>query len=150
MTDNVPAPPSIGDQRLAQLFHQAYDRLRTKIYGQARDAGFADLRPAHSSLLRNIDPAGSRVVDLAERAGMTKQSMAYLTDSLAKLGYVTVAPDPDDGRAKRVLLTERGKAAVDTLARLSREAEAELTITLGEAEMRRLYDAMRRLVATLG
>ena len=32
-----------GDgQRLAQLFHLAYDRLRTRIYGQARDAGFAD------------------------------------------------------------------------------------------------------------
>lgn len=149
MTENLPPPRSGDGQRLAQLFHLAYDRLRTRIYGQARDAGFADLRPAHSSLLRNIDPAGSRVVDLAERAGMTKQSMAYLTDSLAKLGYVAVGPDPDDGRAKRVVLTERGKAAVDTLARLSREAEAELTKTLGETEMMRLHAAMRQLVAAL-
>ena len=138
MTDNLPPPPSGDGQRLAQLFHLAYDRLRTRIY-----------RPAHSSLLRNIDPAGSRVVDLAERAGMTKQSMAYLTDSLAKLGYVAVGPDPDDGRAKRVALTERGKAAVDTLARLSREAEAELAITLGETEMTRLHTTMRQLVAAL-
>ena len=109
MTDNLPPPPSGDGQRLAQLFHLAYDRLRTRIYGQARDAGFADLRPAHSSLLRNIDPAGSRVVDLAERAGMTKQSMA----------------------------------------RLSREAEAELAITLGETEMTRLHTTMRQLVAAL-
>ncbi len=46
MTDNLPPPPSGDGQRLAQLFHLAYDRLRTRIYGQARDAGFADLRPA--------------------------------------------------------------------------------------------------------
>lgn len=141
--------PPLYDYRLAQLFHRAYDRLRTHVYAAAREEGFADIRPAHSSLLRNIDPAGSRVIDLADRAGMTKQSMAYLTESLRKLGYVTIEPDPDDGRAKRVVLTDRGQAAVSTLARLSREAEDELTGALGKDEVANLYDVMRRLLAAL-
>lgn len=138
---------SHGDERLAQLFHRAYDRLRERVYGEVREQGFADLRPAHSSLLRNIDPAGSRVVDLADRAGMTKQSMAYLTGSLAKLGYVVVGPDPDDGRAKRVILTERGENAVATLARLSRQAEADLARVLSQEEVTALYGLMRRLLS---
>lgn len=143
------ASPPVDDQRLAQLFHRAYELLRTRIYAAAREEGFADLRPAHSSLLRNIDPAGSRVIDLADRAGMTKQSMAYLTESLRKLGYVTVGPDPNDGRAKRVTLTGRGVDAVDTLARLSRAAEAELSRALGKGEVAALYDIMRKLLAAL-
>lgn len=142
-------PPQPGDERLAQLFHAAYERMRTRIYDQARDQGFADLRPAHSAVLRNIDVAGSRVVDLAERAGMTKQSMAYLTDSLEKLGYVAIAPDPDDRRAKRVTLTARGEAAVGTLARLSREAEADLGRHLGKQDLAGLYGAMRRVLDVL-
>lgn len=141
--------PPFDDYRLAQLFHRAYDRLRTRVYAAAREEGFADIRPAHSSVLRNIDPAGSRVIDLADRAGMTKQSMAYLTESLRKLGYVTIGSDPDDGRAKRVVLTDRGQAAVSTLARLSREAEDELTRALGKDEIANLYDVMRRLLAVL-
>ncbi len=140
---------SYREERLAQLFHRAYDRLRARIYAQAREKGFADLRPAHSSLLRNIDPDGSRVVDLADRAGMTKQSMAYLTDSLKKLGYVAVGPDPLDGRAKLVTLTDRGEQAVETLAHLSRKAEADLARHLGKAEISSLHDIMRRLLAAL-
>jgi DNA-binding MarR family transcriptional regulator len=138
-----------GGERLAQLFHRAYDRLRTRIYREAREQGFADLRPAHSSLLRNIEAQGSRVVDLAERAGMTKQSMAYLTDSLAKLGYVEIGPDPDDGRAKRVLLTDRGTLAVATLARLSSAAEGDLARALGASEVQALHESMHRVLAAL-
>ena len=37
--------------------------------------------------------------ELAERAHLTKQSMAYLVEALAQSGYVTIAPDPEDGRA---------------------------------------------------
>jgi len=140
---------SPADERLAQLFRRAYDRMRTRIYAEARELGFVDLRPAHSSLLRNIDPDGSRVIDLAERAGMTKQSMAYLTESLKKLGYVAVGPDPLDGRAKRVTLTSRGEKAVATLARLSRQTEADLADVLGAAEVSRLFDIMRRLLAAI-
>jgi hypothetical protein len=42
------------------------------------EAGFPDIRPAHSNLFRNMTEGGSRVSELAERAQMTKQSMGYL------------------------------------------------------------------------
>lgn len=140
---------SPAEERLAQLFRRAYDRMRTRVYREAREQGFADLRPAHSSLLRNIDPEGSRVVDLADRAGMTKQSMAYLTERLAKLGYVEIGPDPDDGRAKRVALTQRGRSAVTILANLSLQIEADLARTLGDEELAHLHHIMRRVLGTL-
>ncbi|MBU0556015.1 MAG: winged helix DNA-binding protein [Alphaproteobacteria bacterium] len=137
------------DERLAQLFSAAYEQMRERIYARARDCGFADLRPAHSSVLRHIDAEGSRVVTLAERAGMTKQSMGYLTDSLARLGYVAMSPDPSDGRAKLVRLTERGQEAVATLTRLSLEAEAELRDALGAERLAALRAAMNEVLAVL-
>lgn len=128
--NNIPA-----DHRIARLCRSLYEGLRDHVYAEAAAQGFPDLRPAHSAVLRHIDPAGSRVVQLAERAGMTKQSMAYLTDSLTKLGYVAIGPDPDDRRAKRVALTTRGRGAVALLERLSWDAEAKISARLSPARL---------------
>jgi DNA-binding MarR family transcriptional regulator len=108
-------------------------------------AGFADIRPAHSSLFRNLAEGGSRISELAARAQMTKQSMGYLAESLAAAGYVTLEPDPADRRAKRVRLSGKGRAAFEALVQLSAEAEAEFAGLIGEANMAQL----RRLLEGL-
>ena len=43
-------------------------------------------------------PGGDRLTDLAQRAGMTKQSMAQLVDQCEAWGLVTRGPDPHDAR----------------------------------------------------
>lgn len=129
---------------LGSLLRRPYERLQARVYARLAERGFADVRPAHSSLFRYILPAGSRVSDLAERAGMTKQSMAYLAQSLVDLGYAAITPDPQDGRAKLVRLTPRGEAVWQTLVDLSAEAEAEAARALGPA---RLDDLRKGLIA---
>jgi DNA-binding MarR family transcriptional regulator len=140
---------SPNQERLAQLFSAAYERLRVRVYSQARQCGFADLRPAHSSVFRNLRPEGSRVVDLAERAGMAKQSMAYLTQNLVDLGYLTIGPDKSDGRAKLVRLTARGEQAVSTLTRLSLEVEEDMRRAIGTERFANLHATMVEIVAAL-
>lgn len=136
-------------ERIAQLCHAIYENMRERVYAGAARRGFEDLRPAHSGVLRHIDVTGSRVVDLADRAGMTKQSMAYLTEGLAGLDYVEIIPDPDDGRAKRVLLTRRGRDAVATLTKLSLEAEAAIAEKIGRKRIEELRDGLREVNTAL-
>jgi hypothetical protein len=97
------------------------------------DAGFPDLRPAHSSLLRNMSEGGSRITELAAAAA----------------GYVTLEPDPTNGRAKRVQLTDKGRAAGDTLFRLRAEVEHEFAALIGDEEMARLRGLLERLTDRL-
>lgn len=141
-------PPPEGE-RIAQLCRAIYENMRERVYAGAARRGFDDLRPAHSGVLRHIDAAGSRVVDLADRAGMTKQSMAYLTEGLAALDYIETVPDPDDGRAKRVLLTRRGRDAVATLTTLSLEAESAIAEKIGRKRIEELRDDLREVNAAL-
>ena len=61
-------------------------------------------------VLQYLDDAGTRVSVLAERAQITKQSMAELVAHLERHGYVERVPDPADGRAKLVRATDRGRA----------------------------------------
>ena len=134
---------------LGGLLRRVDEALRASVYARMAEAGFPDIRPAHSSLLRNIAEAGSRVSDLAQRAQMTKQSMGYLADSLEAAGFVTQAPDPTDGRAKRVRLTAKGRAASEAMVKLSAETEAEFAQLIGQAQMIRLRRLLEQLADRL-
>jgi DNA-binding MarR family transcriptional regulator len=82
---------------------------------------------------------------LAERAQMTKQSMAELVGHLEAHGYVERVPDPTDRRAKLVRSTARGRESFPIALAAIAEMEVRWTERLGEARMREL----RALLAEL-
>ncbi|MGD9943187.1 MAG: MarR family winged helix-turn-helix transcriptional regulator [Burkholderiaceae bacterium] len=135
---------------LGFLLRAAYERLADHVYGQLSGAGFPEVRVSHSSVFRHIRPGGSRVTDLAERAGMAKQSMGYLVDHLVAHGYAELVPDPSDGRARLVKLSRRGNKLLDTLVRLSAESEAELGRVIGEPNLGVLRAGLERFVLGAG
>ncbi|WP_426954855.1 MarR family winged helix-turn-helix transcriptional regulator [Muricoccus radiodurans] len=140
---------SATERTLGYLLRRPYETLQAQVYGQLAGRGFPDIRPAHSAVFRFIAPAGSRVSELAERAQMTKQSMSYLVEALAGGGYVTVGPDPEDGRAKRVRLTARGRAVSEALVALSRKVEAGFAARLPPGRMAALRDLLGELTEAL-
>ena len=141
-------PKSITDERrtLGALLRRPFEALVREVYDRLAEEGFEDLRPAHGAVFRHILPEGSRTTELAAQAGITKQSMGYLVDDLASLGYAELGPDPQDGRAKRVRLTPRGEEAQEAAARFSAELEESWAQSLGPRE----WAAMRRTLARLG
>ena len=145
------ANPTDAQRTLGALLRAPYDDLSRRLYDELAGRGFPELRLAHSPVFRHILPAGSRASDLAERASLTKQSMAYLVDSLARDGYVELVPDPSDGRAKLVKLTARGVRAQRVALELSRQLEVDYARRLGGDKLRQLralleelYDLIRR------
>ena len=65
---------------------------------------------AHVHITRHLSPGGDRLTELAERAGMTKQSMAALVAQCEAWGLVQREADPHDARARRVCFTPLGLA----------------------------------------
>lgn len=124
------APPR-QQVTLGHLLRELYDALQRDVYAAVAADGHPLVRDVHSPLLRNLSPGGVRVSDVARRCGYAKQSIAYVVDDLVKLGYVAIAPDPDDGRAKRVRLTARGEDLVACLLKHSRAAERSLAARIG-------------------
>ena len=137
--------PTDAERTLGALLRAPYEALSRRLYGELAERGFPDLRVSHSPVFRYILPGGSRASALAERAQMTKQSMAYLVESLQATGYVEIVADPTDRRAKLVRLTAKGARAQRTALQLSRELETEFGGRLGAAKARQL----RRLLEEL-
>lgn len=145
MDENI----SAAQRTLGFLLRLPYETLLERVYGALAARGFPDIRPAHNAVFRYIARSGSRVSDLAERAHLTKQSMAYLVEALACGGYVTVAPDQADGRAKLVCLTARGREVSEALVALSREVEDDFAARLAPDRMATLRGLLSELTDVL-
>lgn len=113
------------------------------IHSVVRRSGFPEIRLAHLTLIRNMDPAGLRLTVLAERAGMTKQAMGELVDQCAEMGLVARIPDPTDGRARRIVFTARGRKLLETTMTGIAEAESAMSAVIGPRAMRDVAAALR-------
>ncbi|SPE58162.1 homoprotocatechuate degradation operon regulator, HpaR [Streptomyces netropsis] len=91
--------------------------------GEMARAVHPDLEAAAYGLLVRLEDAGTqRATDLAAYFGVGKATMSRQLRALADLGLVTRAPDPADGRASLVQLTEEGRARF-TRVRNARRAQ---------------------------
>lgn len=87
---------------------------------------------AHIHITRHLSLAGDRLVDLAARAGMSKQAMAQLVDQCEAWNLVTRERDPRDARARIVRFTETGLLWLQAFERAVSQAEAEFRAEVGE------------------
>jgi len=111
-------------------------------------AGFHDHRVVHHAVMAHVTYEGIRLTELAARAGVTKQAMSELVRDLVRLGYLETSPDPDDGRAKLITLTKRGRAAVDAAMSAFETMDDELAAQLGPGVLRSLRRNLLRLLET--
>lgn len=135
---------------LGHLLRIPFQALIGTILERLAEEGFDDVRAAHLPVFQHIRRGGSRLSELARLAQMTPQSMGYLVDSLSRLGYVERRPDPDDARAVRVCLTERGWAEVAAARAAIDALEAEWTALLGEGRYGALLETLTELTEALG
>jgi len=132
-----------------RLLVEGSHALEGRLYEGLRAAGYGDVRPAHYAVFRYLEEGGSRVTELAEAAGMTKQSMGELVAYLEVRGYVRRRPDPKDGRARIVSPTESGRRGIEAAAGRLAEIEADLAERMGEEELERLSSLLGDLSALL-
>src|SRR3954447_1581565 len=132
---------------LPALLNECKERAVEELHRRLADEGHGDIRPGHGCVFRFIDPEqGSRLTDLAERSGLTKQAVGEVVADLEELGYLERAPDPSDGRAKIVRLTDRGIAGVQTAERLFADIERRWGEQVGARNMASLRQTLESVI----
>ena len=94
-------------------------------------AARAQVSAAHIHITRHLAREGSRLTELAERAGMTKQAMGDLVTQCEAWGLVTREPDPRDARARLVCFTVTGLAWLQAFHDAVSQAEKEFRAEVG-------------------
>ena len=126
-----PRLPAASEMLIGALLRVPAQAIHRWIIRALNTAGFDDLRTPHMAVLQFPGPDGVRPTVLAERAGMSKQAMNQLLRSLETLGYLARSSGPDEGRARIVRLTKRGRAAYMKIHDILRTIEDEWKTELG-------------------
>ncbi|THF66760.1 winged helix-turn-helix transcriptional regulator [Deinococcus sp. Arct2-2] len=133
-------------QHIGRLLHRAARAYNVLALEKLHAQGHTSLSLAHTNLLPHLDTEGTRIVTLAERAGMTKQAAGQLVAELETHGYVERQPDPADGRATRVQFTAAGWQYLLDAQETKRAIEDEYQAELGHPLWEQLNEALHRLL----
>ncbi len=94
-------------------------------------AARAQVSAAHVHITRHLALEGSRLTDLAARAGMSKQAMGDLVDQCEAWGLVKREADSRDRRARVVCFTPTGLAWLAAFEQAVAQADQEFRAEVG-------------------
>ncbi|ASR02914.1 MarR family winged helix-turn-helix transcriptional regulator [Gordonia rubripertincta] len=137
MTDERPA--------LGVLMFVAHRSIERRVMARLAAAGADDITLAQSRVVQRLAPEPMRLTDLAEQAGVTKQTAGGIVDQLEAAGYLVRVPDPSDRRARLVTLSDRGVELCEIAAQEVEAIEQEWRDHLGADDFAALEKSLIRL-----
>jgi DNA-binding MarR family transcriptional regulator len=123
--------------------------VRDQMYDGVVAAGYDDLNAAHVGIWRYPGLDGLRPTALAERAGITKQSVNDLLGHLERQGYLVRVPDSADGRARVIQLTAKGRRLGQTIYAEAQAAQMRIAEILGPRRFDQLHSCLALLTELL-
>jgi len=123
--------------------------MQTELFERLRAAGLEDARVAHTHVTAYIKADGSRLTELAAMARMTLPAMSGLVNDLERLGIVERRPDPRDGRAKLICLTDDGWDAIRIAQGTIRQMEDDYARIVGRRRFESAAGTLDELMRAL-
>lgn len=138
------------DENAIRLLLIAFRVSERHLLDRTAQYGHSDIRMTHFPIMRSMSRGAERMTDIAETAGVTKQTAGALAAELETMGYVVRRPDPQDGRAKIMQFTRRGRALMKTLPFILDETEDRMIGAIGVDDLEDLMRILLKLVSNSG
>jgi DNA-binding MarR family transcriptional regulator len=141
------APPATPPgPALALLLLGGWRRLVDEAVEELDARGFGDVRPTHDFAMRAIESGADSASELGRRMSITKQAASKVIDTLMERGWVDREPDPEDGRRKRLTVTEAGREVMAEGERVFNGLRSRLQDRVGADRLRDLEETLALLV----
>lgn len=143
---------SAGDERgryVGAMLRVVWQWVRDQMYAGVLAAGYDDLNAAHVGLWRYPGLDGLRPSQVADRTGITKQSVNDLLGHLERYGYLARVPDPTDGRARVIRLTAKGRRLQRTIYSEAGAAQLRIAEILGSRRFAQFHSSLETLTELL-
>jgi DNA-binding MarR family transcriptional regulator len=122
-----------------------WEAVQQHMLQRLHERDFDDFDPSYLTVFRYPGPQGRRPTDVAAQLGISKQALNYLLRELEQRSYLDREPHPDDLRSKRIVLTERGVAAIGVIREAVAEVEAAWSEQLGPGRFAQLRELLLEL-----
>ena len=105
-----------------------------------------DISPLHFEIMKLLDEAGTlHVAEIGERLRIARPQVTHLIDKLVDVDIVERQTDTTDRRMINIMLTNKGKTAVEEHDSNIRKAIKETLSNLTDEDLRDLSDSLRKL-----
>jgi DNA-binding MarR family transcriptional regulator len=131
---------------VGQLLVRLLREFRRELSVHAAAAGYGDIRDPHLQIFGAIGMGGVRLTNIAARAQLSLAATSELVNDLQELGYLERHPDPSDGRAKLIFLTERGCGLMAHAGDRVATIEAQWSAIVGSRRFTEMCATMQRLL----
>jgi len=123
--------------------------LRLEVPDDALPEGMTINRTGHWLLVRVSESAPVRLSEIADSVELDLSTLSRQVRHLVDAGLVAKVPDPADGRAALLSLTERGAAVLESVSEARRRVLAEAIAEWTDEERNALATGLLRLGAGL-
>ncbi|MGD8814105.1 MAG: MarR family transcriptional regulator [Anaerolineales bacterium] len=111
-----------------------------------RYARASGLSMSHLSAILHTQRIGScGVTEIGEHLGVTSAAASQMLDRLVQQGLVLRSEDPDDRRAKRIVLTEKGQRILEEGIRARQSWLNEVSLAFTDEEKEIITSALKML-----
>jgi DNA-binding MarR family transcriptional regulator len=129
------------------LLGLAYQYFVEELNAHLRTRGFADMGPSFGYVLRAVAAEPLTATQLGARLHLTPQGAAKIVDDMVRCGYLERRADPEDGRAKLLVLAARGELALRTARAYHRAFERRFARSYGADAARTVRAALEALLS---
>jgi DNA-binding MarR family transcriptional regulator len=121
-------PRQGGDRQVdfGILLALAYTAFVEELRAALAEAGFDDIHRSFGYVARALSDGPLTLRELSDRLEITSPGMLKIVDEMEGQGYLRRLADPNDGRARRVDLTTRGRDALAAARAFHRRFEKRL------------------------
>jgi len=123
--------------------------LRLEVPTDALPDGVSINRTGHWLLVMVSESAPVRLSEIADSVELDLSTISRQVRDLVVAGLLAKVPDPADGRAALLSLTDRGAAVLESVSEARREVLAEAITDWTDDERTALADGLQRLGAGL-
>jgi DNA-binding MarR family transcriptional regulator len=106
-----------NDHNLARLIRTVERHITNQISRELQIHGYHSLSARHLQVFEHLDTEGVSIIQLAQRAGISKQAMSKMVKEVAHEGFVNVITDDRDNRVQLVNVTQKGAGLIVDIRR---------------------------------
>jgi DNA-binding MarR family transcriptional regulator len=135
---------NLSSSNLGFLLAKASARFNELLLERFAEAGFPEVRASYGSVIVPLaEEDGLRMGEIGRRARLSKPSMTALVRRCEEDRLVRRERDPADGRAFRIVLTDRGRQLAEVAEAALRELDVRVTARVGDDDRNALERGLR-------
>ena len=125
-------------------------RVLTRLYDDAlRSSGLRVSQLTVLVAIAKFGEAGAKIGKLADVLAMERTTLTRNIGPLESAGLIRVARDPDDARARILLLTRAGERAIEAAFPLWEAAQRQVRSAVGSGRLDEVHEQMTALLSAI-